>query len=470
MMSSDQEVFYEARDRRTRQFEANSARFERPIKIFIGDDVSDSAIGQVFALALVNMLSRVHRRIVLVVSPRVMASKHINTSETLSVALTELAKSIDPFIEISAAETSVPNLEENEITAGVGLIVPTDLNCYFGWEGGRADVSTSPLKIGTTNLDLIGAATASCLAAATIFRLTDDSFKVVPRRLNLVERTEGDDAGTSSVVGPVDVGTVHLVGAGAVAHGLLYWLREIGFVGNWEIADGDLAEIHNTNRCMGMVVSDVGWPDGIQSHEAGANKAVVAARLIGATPHPYWYDKSPLVTASRPDLILPLANGRDVRANVAVRGFPLIVHATTSTNWTAELHRHIAGRDECLACRFPGAPPQFECSTGPAHPGEKAIPSNNLEEDVTSDDAALPFLSATAGLMLAISLLQLSPDQPFVADRDNHWVLHLLLGHRLVQSSIRLGPECKHLPSSDFRSRIHSSSPTRYDYLDVGTR
>ena len=469
-MSTDQEVFYNARDRRTRQFEGNSALFERPIKIFIGDDVSGSENGQIFALALLNMLSRVHRRIVVVASSCVLATNRFGTDVNLNMALTNLAKSIDPFIEISVVETEKANLRDDEITVGVGLLVPTDLNCYFGWEGGRAEVSASPLSAGFTDLDLVGAATAACLAAATLFRLTDDSFSVVPRRLNLVERTEGDAAGTSSLVGPVDVGTVHLVGAGAVAHGLLYWLREIGFVGNWEIADGDLAEIHNTNRCMGMIVSDVGWPDGIQSHEAGTNKAVVAARLIGATPHPYWYDKSPLVTASRPDLILPLANGRDVRANVAVRGFPLIVHATTSTNWTAELHRHIAGRDECLACRFPGATPQFECSTGPAHPGEKAIPSNNPDEDVTSDDAALPFLSATAGLMLAISLLQLSPDQPFVADRDNHWVLHLLLGHRLVQSSIRLGPECKHLPSSDFRSRIHSSSPTRYDYLDVGTR
>lgn len=470
MMSSDQEVFYKARDRRTRQFEANSARFERPIKIFIGDDVSDSAIGQMFALALVNMLSRVHRRMTIVVSPRVMAPKRKDKAEDLNIALVDLAKSIDPFIEISVVETAVPNLEENEITAGVGLLVPTDLNCYFGWEGGRAEVSASPVSVGLTDLDLIGAATAACLVAATLFRLTDDLFKIVPRRLNLVERTGDEVVGTSSVVGPVDVGSVHLVGAGAVAHGLLYWLREIGLVGNWEIADGDLAEIHNTNRCMGMDAIDAGWPNGIQSPQGGANKAVIAARLIGATAHSNWYDESPLLFAARPDLLLPLANGRSVRSNVAGRGFPLIVHATTSTNWTAELHRHIAGRDECLTCRFPVATPEFECSTGPASPGSKSVSTNHPEEDVTSDDAALPFLSAASGLMLAISLMQLSPDKPFVADRTNHWVLHLQLGHRLVQSSIRLGSECKHLPSSDVRSRIHSSSPTRYDYLDAGTR
>jgi hypothetical protein len=470
MMGSDQEVFYKARDRRTRQFEGNSALFERPIKIFIGDDVSGSENCQIFALALLNMLSRVHRRIVVVTSSCLLATKPFGADVDLSIALINLAKSIDPFIEISVVKMAVPNLEENEITAGIGFQVPKDLNCYFGWEGGRAEVSASALSAGLTNLDLIGAATAACLAAATLFRLTHDSFKVVPRRLNLVERTEGDAAGTSSVVGHVDVGTVHLVGAGAVAHGLLYWLRAIGVVGNWEIADGDLAEIHNTNRCMGMDVSDAGWPGGIQSHKAGANKAVVAARLIGATAHPHWYDESPLVDAARPDLILPLANGRNVRASVASRGFPLIVHATTSTNWTAELHRHIADRDDCLACRFPGTTPKFECSTGPAHPGLETIFSDDPDQNATSDDAALPFLSATAGLMLAIALLELSPDQPFVIDRDNHWVLHLMLGHKLVQPSIRPGSDCKHLPSSDFRRSIHSSNPTRYDYLDTGTR
>lgn len=468
-MESNKEIFYKARDRRTSQFEANTSLFERPIKLFIGDDVSDNEIGQVFLYALLNMLCRVHRRITLVVSPQVAIANRYSNNESLEIALVALAKSIDPFIQISVLTFASSLPVENELVVGAGLKVPNDLACYFGWQGGRAEVSNVAVAAGDSRLDLMGAATASCLAAATVFRFLHDTFIFIPRRLNLVERSEGDKAGKLSVVGPVDVGNVHLIGAGAVAHGLLYWLREIGITGNWEIVDGDLAEIHNTNRCMGMVASDAGWPNGIQSREVGLNKAIVASRLIGASPHPFWYDQSPLLNRDRPDLLIPLANGRSIRSAVAGRGFPIILHATTSINWTAELHRHIAGKDECIACRFPEALPDFECSSGPADPSARAVASKVNGDEELSDDAALPFLSATAGLMLAISLLQIASDQPFIRGRENHWVLHLMMGQNLVRPSIRINPDCSHLAPADFRRRIHSSASARFDFLDEWT-
>lgn len=468
-MNHDAEIFYRARDRRTKQFEDNSDVFTRPIKIFLGDDVADSKTGQIFALALVNMLSRVHRRLTVFVSPFALKAQSLEAGSDLSPVLHALAKSIDPFIEITIGNAVTVGGNSDEITMGVGVQVPSGLNCYVGWEGGRAEVSLTPLCVGTGDSDRMGAATAACLAAATLFRMTDDSFTFTPRRLNFVERTADDAAGTSSVSGPVDVGTVHVLGAGAVAHGLLYWLREIGVEGRWEIADGDMAEIHNTNRCLGMTAADAGWANGIQSKAGGTNKADVAARLIGAKAHSNWYDESPLVDASRPDLLLPLANERNVRAAVASRGFPIVLHATTSANWTAELHRHIAGRDDCIDCRFPGLAPEFPCSTGPAKPGTVTTFSDIALEAETSGDAALPFLSATAGLMLAIALLQLSPDEPFVSEPDNQWVLFMSLGDRLLQASIHQGAECRHLPDKVARALTHKSLPTRWDDLDKGT-
>jgi len=49
-----------------------------------------------------------------------------------------------------------------------------------------------------------------------------------------------------------------------------------------------------------------------------------------------------------------------------------------------------------------------------------------------SDDAALPFLSGTAALLLASMLAQLD-DGPLMACDANHWRLHLELGARVVQ-------------------------------------
>jgi hypothetical protein len=51
--------------------------------------------------------------------------------------------------------------------------------------------------------------------------------------------------------------------------------------GQWSVADSDPAELHNTNRTLGLLAADAGWPD-----TAPANKAVAAASLLGAEPFP----------------------------------------------------------------------------------------------------------------------------------------------------------------------------------------
>jgi hypothetical protein len=111
-------------------------------------------------------------------------------------------------------------------------------------------------------------------------------------------------------------------------------------------------------------------------------------------------------------VILPLANDYGVRADIAAYSHPATLHATTSRNWGAELHRHLIGTDGCIACRFPEEAPVFECATGtvqrtPKDPGR---------------DAALPFLSAAAGLVLTAALIQLS---------EGSWLGHSRNGWRL---------------------------------------
>lgn len=79
-----------------------------------------------------------------------------------------------------------------------------------------------------------------------------------------------------------------------------------------------------------------------------------------------------------------------------------------------------------MDCRFPDATiPEFECSTGPVQTIEG-----------TSTDAALPFLSATAGLLLASGLLQLRARS--IGDRaDNQWTLWVATSNRSWQTSQR---------------------------------
>jgi hypothetical protein len=288
-----------------------------------------------------------------------------------------------------------------------------------------------------------------------VFRMAHGS-SIRPTRLNLLEHTADAEAGITSRRGPVDVGRVLVVGAGAVSQALFYWLREIGVVGAWDVVDGDLAELHNTNRCLGMTAADAGWPDALHSGDP-RHKACIAAELTGAQPHPYWYDSWPSLTnAPNYDLVLPLANERGVRAQIAALGQPILLHATTSPNWTAELHRHIPDRDDCPACRIPDAPTaRFLCGTGPASPSTPG-----------SGDAALPFLSAAAGLLLAASLLDLDEEGRMITERQNHWLLHLALGHRLWQSAIHLNNGCPHTLPPAARQILHGATSGRWSAVD----
>jgi len=448
------DAFYAARDARTLQYGGAVEALSRPVALVIGPRTACTRSGQVFALALVNMLARVHRTLTVVVPAVPLRAHSLVAGASLSQVLIETATAIDPFITVTAA-TALHGATGGAITVGVGDDVPGGLSLHVGWTGGRGEIGPTPIATGDREADVVGAATAGCLAAAAVFRLAHEQH-IRPVRLNIVERTADDDAGVTSITGPLRVGDTLIVGAGAVTNALLYWTAEIGFVGACDVVDGDIAELHNTNRCMAMTAADAGWPYGIRTGEA-EQKAVIAARLIGAEPHPLWYHDYLLSHPSRAhDLVLPLANEHGVRTAIAARGEPILLHATTSPQWTAELHRHIPDRDDCPACRIRDAvTTRFQCSTGPADPTDR-----------TSGDAALPFLSAAAGLMLLIALRQLSNDDALTRGRTNHWHLHLELGHRLWQPSTHPCGDCPHVLPSEARRTLRSQRPTPHDSLD----
>jgi hypothetical protein len=91
--------------------------------------------------------------------------------------------------------------------------------------------------------------------------------------------------------------------------------------------------------------------------------------------------------------------------------------------WTADLHRHLAEDDGCIACRLPeSTTPRLSCSTSP------------LPDTAAGNDAALPFLSGSAGLLLLVGLVHLISGR-LPGLRPNHWQLHLDLGDRRTVSA-----------------------------------
>src|SRR5207253_2878618 len=108
-------------------------------------------------------------------------------------------------------------------------------------------------------------------------------------------------------------------------------------------------------------------------------------------------------TSTRPrsewlyDYWLPLANERNVRWQIANAFPPLLIHASTGSSWAVNFGRHIPMQGECLADRFPQQADRavFQCATG------------EVKTKTGTVDAALPFLSCFAGLLVATDIARL---------------------------------------------------------------
>lgn len=246
-----------------------------------------------------------------------------------------------------------------------------------------------------------------------------------------------------------------VIGAGALSHAVAYWAAELGHLGSWTPIDAGVAELSNANRCLAMTAADASWPGGYPVG-AARNKAQILADTLTGETTTLWYDQWAATNPPRADLILPLANERGVRALIAARGEPVLIHAATSPQWTAELHLHRPDIGDCPACRIPDtATPAFACSTGPAAFGAVT----------DAGDAALPFLSAAAGLMLLIAISQLYPDEALLRGRHNHWRL-CFEPTVALRASVHPRGGCPHTLPAPVRTAVQDADPRRHDLLD----
>ncbi len=375
--------FEAAFDSRTEMIVGDYHATDEPVVIEFGSDIETPA-GHLLATSLVNLLARAHQHLVIVgdlSQPLLCPSPfgHVDLEEATAgfaheihpwrdIDVVDAAPSGEPLVSIGLGQTT----RENEIQIGAE-----------GW------VASFGLRREVEPDSLGGAALAACLAAAAAFRRQLGRLGLGEGDFSLWSRSQrGRDQGPA--IGPIDVGSVLQVGAGAVGAALDWWLSMFGYAGTWTIADADTVDISNLNRQILFAAADTEFAGRRQS------KAVLAAgRMIPeGVPSAHWYGDDATVVDATYDVILPLANERAVRPALQARIPPILLHATTSRHWQAQLHRHVPGRDDCLTCRIPTDMAQTSCSKGEISPEEP--------------DAALPFLSATAGLLLAGELARLS--------------------------------------------------------------
>ena len=444
-VSQERDRFYQERDRRTIEYvHGDRSPYLIPVSVHAGRDVCSTQAGQLLLVSMANQMARVHRhlRFSLAEPDGPLLTHALCNRRTLGSEIEAVCKRIDPY---GSFVVDGPTSVLSQVAIGVGEDCPATLAWYLGYDRSLARLARRRCPVGGSGTaDLRGAALAAIMGAATAFK-TALQMEAVPVSVSAWNLKTGKDADPGpSAVPMVDVGRALMVGVGAVGSAAMYWLAHWGNGSAWTVVDADVVTLDNTNRCLLFFPDDAGWPDGIPARKV----TCVAKRIPKVTPVRQWYDQAP--TPPHPfDTVVVLANERDVRTRVSARNDPIQFQATTGRSWMSQLHRHIAGRDDCVRCRMDDIrDPRLACGEAPI----------DRAEDSAEPDAALPFLSAASGLML-ISALQRLQGTDFGQGRLNTWRWDFRSTHEVATSGQHLCKRgCSTLLPSDVRNRINSAT------------
>ncbi|MDE1917264.1 MAG: E2 ligase fold family C protein [Sphingomonadales bacterium] len=278
--------------------------------------------------------------------PRIALVSTGGTSPDEAKKLEDLARAINPDIEITGSPDGV----------SVAIVVgasPSPFECetfHLGSEGWTARLSRSrPLGSGNSG-NPVGAGAAACFGAANAFRWLfrdqlargDMDDEIDLSMLTFDSRYSGPEVDAG-----VDLGEVFLVGAGAIGNAFLWACANwAGLRGELHVIDHEAVDLTNLQR---YVLATHQWLDRDKTDMAQAHLASTDITLV---PHPAtWQD----FVADRGDwhfdrVAVALDSAGD---RVAVQGS---LPRWIANAWTQEtdlgVSRHIFGNGACLACLY----------------------------------------------------------------------------------------------------------------------
>jgi hypothetical protein len=284
---------------------------------------------------------------------------------------------------------------------------PNSATVFIDASGWLASVSNlRPTGLPTSeDRNCLGAIAAACLGVAQVFKLAVEMPSTQYLRegiLDVFRLNWSQDSRQAPWPADLNIGSVLMVGAGSVGSSAAYCMRLSGLAGTISVVDKDSVKVENFNRSPVFERRTVGIP------KAAAVADFLTGSALSATAVPLWWDEFVRQRERSSfdfDIWLPLANEFGVRLAMQHNVPPLMIHASTTSNWGVNHGRHVPGRDDCLADRFPAevSSEDLTCATGQVESSETVI------------DAALPFASMFAGLLIAADLVRAQlPEYPQV--------------------------------------------------------
>ena len=416
-LSCTRKEFYARRDDRTAQLVDTAEYQTAPVLITVADDLAATLAGQVMTLTACNIASRFNRNVDVVVSDVALEEPlhHSNYPTTLAARARAEMGAADPFGTFRTRDKPADDVAYEAVLA-IGN-VPTSTEPVIritacGWSL-RVQRNAAIEEFADSSPNPIGPAVAACFGIGELFKTligrpahqqpdayAFDAFTLTP---NLEGSLHTVEPGLPSTI---DLGTVELAGVGSIGSALLYVLDMLPIRADLALIDHDIVEFENLNRSPIFTAADADVGD--RPKVAVGERFLAAHEGISVHTFPERYGATRAQDGLYPDIVLPEVDDDRAREDIQYSRPPVMVE--TTTNGTAvNVRRQIPIEEACLLCHFP----PDETLYSPACATAEVDVQGAADEAETGDDAgdaALPFVSCLAGVLLAGELVKTQYD------------------------------------------------------------
>jgi hypothetical protein len=404
----ERNAWYQLRDDRTKRIDGVSGFEDFSLGVIINSQIAVSYPIQVMTLTILNILARWCRKLRILLPPNSRSCLPGQEGQNLREILAEQVAAIDPYVQFSFCDQ--PHGDCNEILFIGQPEELKELDERSIWIDGSGWIAGVGCGVPAMNLPLedndnpVGPAFASCLGAAEVFRraigLPPSQPEASWHSLYDYHKVDNPSEGVNpKYVSDFDFGRIHQVGCGAVASSLDFLVSLTNWRGELHLIDYDQVDVTNCNRSLAFSAYDA---------VKARNKTDSCADLLKRNVHPVSFKgtyadfiKQGKFIDLPADIILCLANERNVWADIQNNLPPIVFHATTTPNWAINFGRHIPKKEWCIMCRFAR---QIEyaftpnCSEGEIKP-EKA--------DEKPIQGVLPFSSPSAAVLILAEMAKM---------------------------------------------------------------
>lgn len=401
-------VFYARRDERTVTLVDGGVLAQARIQLSMDSDEAITFAGQLTFLLMVNLNARWCRNI-RIVSPD--SPLHPDLAKffgfTCLSGSQSLARAIDPFGEFEwNSDKAFDDDERVKVHVGRSGSPGSYLVMGRGWRAAAGPSVTSQPLTGDERNPL-GAALAAAIGTCYTMRQSIGHTNIfADTKLSLWNWSEDEEAIDGLGLAEANLGRVLIVGTGAIGSSIAYLLPLLKRTPDYVVLiDHDDVDYPNLNRAPVFLANDV-----------GQTKVTIVAEHLRKTGIPAYdisnrFDGSQ-VKMSDFDLVVPAANESAARQAIMNNVPPVMISASTGSQWDVYRQRHIPLHDDCLICRFPiqEEAPALVCATGELGTSSETKVAGMESEHGGAETGALPFLSLAGAVMACADIAKLNLD------------------------------------------------------------